>query len=175
MSPTIKKFVNGVAIIFESEVQREQRELAEIENRRREREAREHIVRQAAVLRDKLPDAEAMYSAKCTEANRLINFSSDRVIDEFVQGLISIEVCGDRLAQIESAIKNAAAIKKRAHEYFVGTAERQLAEFEKQNAAALKGVQITAADEPPFVAADLGKDHYQNGAAAKLASNAITK
>ena len=67
-------------------------------------------------------------------------------------------------------------IKAELEKLIVKTAEKNLADFQKANKEVLSKLpKLERAAEPVFAAADLGRDHYQNGASAKLASNAITK
>jgi hypothetical protein len=170
---TMKKFVNSVTSIFQSEVEREQRALAELERQRQAREARQIIVGQAAALSDRVTEAEAQCLAKCADVDRLVKFSFEELYQGFIAGTVSIETVAERLAGREAVARHAEKIKKQAHKYFVTTAENRLAAFKKEHADELKGIELTATEEPQFIAAELAADHFVSGASARLAAAAM--
>jgi regulator of protease activity HflC (stomatin/prohibitin superfamily) len=167
------KFINSVTRIFESEIAREQRLLAEIEQARQDREARQRVVSQLATLRDRLTDAEAQFSAVCAKIDRLANYSVEGLFQQFISGPLSIEALGERLAQIEAASKHSAAIKKLARIQIIQTVENQIADFEKQHASALKGIDLKPSNESAFVPTTLPINHYADGGAAALTARVL--
>lgn len=158
-----KSFINSIPAIFQSEKERERLAIEEIENARRDRERREQIARQAGMLRDKVTEARLKTAAIGEQIDHVANFSFEDIYRNFIQGITPIDKLAELLAEREAVAKHATAVKKMAHVHFVVTAERESADFERANAAALRGVQLTPADEPAFTAANLAKDHYENG------------
>jgi hypothetical protein len=167
------KFINAIPHLFESEIAREQRQLAEIDQARRDRESRQRVVTQLAALRDRLTDAEAQFAAVCAKIDRLANYSVEGLFQQFISGPLSIETLGERLAQIEAAAKHSAAIKKLARVQIVGTMEKQIAEFERQHSSILKGVDLKPSEATAFVPAVLPINHYADGGAAALTARTL--
>jgi hypothetical protein len=171
---SMKKFIHSIPAIFQSEVAREQRALAELEHQRQQREHRQTIVRQAADLRDRIVAVRASFAAFSAKVDGFLNFPCEQVYRDCVESRIPPEVAGERLAGLEAFARHAKKIKQFAQTQIVTTAENRLAAFEKENAAALKGVEFVAADEPPFVPLELPINHY-DGASAKLVEQGIAR
>jgi hypothetical protein len=152
MNP-VKKFIHSAASIFQGEIEEENAKLAKIEKARNDREARLAIINRAAAHRDAIKAANANAAVKAGEVDKLANYPTESIYHDFVSGLISVEQFGERLAQREAVVRHASEIKKRIHKFFVESAEQKLAEFEKQNASALKGINLVEAEEPQFIPA----------------------
>jgi hypothetical protein len=167
------KFINSVTRIFESEIAREQRLLAEIEQARSDREARQRIVTQLAALRDRLADAHGQLAAVCAKIDRLANYSTDQLYSGFIAGQLTVESLGERLAQREAMAQHSSAIKKLARKQIVETMEHQIAEFERQHSSILKGIDLMPSEATAFVPAVLPTNHYADGGAAALTARVL--
>jgi hypothetical protein len=154
----LKKFIHSAATIFQSEIDEENAALAKIEKARNDREARLAIINRAAAHRDAIKVGKSNGAVKVGEVDKLANYSVGSIYHDFVSGLISIEQVGERLAQQEAVVRHANEIKKRIHKFFVESAEQRLAEFEKENASALKGIKLAEAEEPQFIPAKSADD-----------------
>jgi hypothetical protein len=148
MSPTTKKFIHGVAALFESEIEAEQRKFDEIEAARRDRERREQIFRRAAALRDAVVNARREASELAGDVDRLLTFPVERIYESFLRRMINVEAAAERLGQIEIITRHKAAILKFADETIIAPAEKALANFEKENATGLAALgDLQPADE----------------------------
>jgi hypothetical protein len=170
---TAKKFINAVAGVFQSEIERERAALAEIERKRAEREARLVVVRRAADLRDRLESAKAAYSNIVKEIDRVSSFQMENVFADFVASKISPEEVGARISALESLGRHAKTLKKFAHEQIIETAVEKLRTFEREHTADLRGVVLTPSEEAPFIPANLPKDFYETGGSAKFVQAGI--
>lgn len=173
MNP-IKKFANGVAILFKTDEEKEILALAEIERQRQTRENAKRITLRFAGLTDAVDAAKENLARQNKRLDEIPSFTPKMFAELFFQGH-KIEDLAIRLVAVEKLNASLPQIKIELKDLIVGTAEKALSDFYKANQKILaKLPKLERAAEPVFVSADLPKDHYE-GASAKLASNAIVK
>ncbi len=153
-----KKFIHSVPSLFKLDIKREQAKLAKIEKKRQAREARAQVISRYAALRDNLMAAGKNSDFKASEIDRLATWPRGEIFQQFISGRIPVEELATRLLQCETVNKYADQIKLEIHKFFVEPAEIKLAEFEKQNAVALRGVKLEQAPEPEFVPASPARE-----------------
>jgi len=168
-------FKNFVPKLFQSAEEQEKRALEKIERQRQEREREMSIALRFAGLTDAIDTARDNYARQCRTLDELPAFTPEQFAQLFLNGH-KIEDLAIRLVAVEKLKESLPQIKAELQKMIVGTAEKSLADFQKANRDVLaKLPKLERAAEPVFYAAELPKDHYENGGSAKLASNAITK
>jgi hypothetical protein len=146
----LQEFLEAVPLPFRSEVAKEQRTLAKIEKARQDREARLRIITQARLLRDKIPLMEVKEAELSGKMGSLTQTPVEKLYDMFIGGELSVTQLTQALTDQEIIAKHAPEINKRAHKKFMETAIFASKQFEKENAAALKGVDLTKPDDAKF-------------------------
>ena len=154
----LKQLLESVPLPFRSEVAREQRTLAKIEKQRQEREARLRIITQARQKRCAIQAGETDDSALSAKVDAIASRPVDNLYELFIGGQMSAPQLAQALTDREIMVKHGPEIKKRAHKMFVESAELSSKFFEKENAAALKGVDLSKPDDVVFVPAPPGND-----------------
>lgn len=168
-------FKNFVPKLFQSAEEKEKRELEKIERQRQERECDKQIALQCAILTDRLDAAREHYARECKQLEEIPAFTPENFAELYLNGA-KLDDLAIRFVAVEKFKVILPQIKAELEKLIVKTAEKNLADFQKANKEVLSKLpKLERAAEPVFAAADLGRDHYQNGASAKLASNAITK
>jgi hypothetical protein len=177
----MKAFIHGVARIFESDEAREKRELAELEQRRQARLERQHIVQRAATFRDRVTEAERQFVRSVAPIDAAVGFDREKIYFLWLNrnggepAGMQVEVLARMLAEHEAIKLHAEELKAYLFRQIVGLAQKALAEYEAQNSEALRGIELSPADEPPFEHQILPVDFYTSGASAAAVRAALTK
>lgn len=164
----VPKFIHSVQDVFRSEIERENAELQRIEKAQQDRLVRQGIISRAATFKDQLTTAHRNADTSFAAIERLANWPLKDLFGAFAMGGLTVEQLGGRLAEVEATAKHLAEIKKAIYEHHVKPAELALVQFEKENAAVLKGVKLEQSEPPAFIPTKLDRDHYVNGASSEL-------
>jgi hypothetical protein len=146
----LQQLLESVPLPFRSEVAKEQRTLAKIEKARQDREVRLMIITKARLLRGKIPATAASETALSNQIESFAKGLLENLYDSFISGQMSAIQLAQALSYREVIAKHAAGIRERAHSVLVEPAIFASKQFEKENAAALKGVDLTKPDDAKF-------------------------
>jgi hypothetical protein len=171
----MQRFIHSVSRLFESDEEREKRELAAIEQRRQARQARQAIVHRAAMLRDRISDAEQQYETLTKPIDAKLALNKEVIFSQWLAENGGSAGSKVRLEDIAGLLSSHDALKRYADGFkdflrrkTVGVAEQAYSDYAARHREELKDFTLEAADEPPFVHQVLPKDHFVSGASAAL-------
>ena len=171
----MKSFIHSVTKLFEGDESREKRELAQIEVRRQARLERQRIVRHAAMLRDRVSDAERQYANLTKPIDASLALNKDGIFSQWLAenggsagSKVRLEDIAGLLASHDALKKHADGFKDFLRRKTISVAEKAFSDYADLHRDALRDLTLEAAEEPPFVHQVLPKDHFVSGASAQL-------
>lgn len=170
----MKLNIHSVTRLLGIEEQHEKRVQAKIDQRRQARLARQAVVQRAALLADRISEAERQFARSIAPVDNAVSFDPSGIYRLWLTrnggeaAGMPIEDLARMLAEFEAMKIHSERLKRFVRDNTVAVAQKALADYKSKNAEILKGIELVPSDEPEFVHQVLPADHYLSGASSAL-------